>query len=135
MKAFIQKQIRRSISTSVRSLMALFVFVCMSGFSQTLTQEFINAGYTLTNLGSINLLPSKYGGLTIRPEKPDTLYIGGYANDPPGFIYKVGLVRDTAHHVTGFSSDAIPYVAAPNNDGGLFFAPDGTLLFHQVQPE
>ncbi len=99
-------------------------------YSQTLTPEFVNAGYTLTDLGSVNDLPAQYGGLTIRPEEPNRLYIGGSANQPDGAIYAVALARDPeTHHITGFAGDAGKYVDAPNNDGGLYFAPNGTLLF------
>lgn len=105
---------------------------CITGFSQSLTQEFITAGYTLTDLGSVNLLPPQYGGLTIRPEEPNTLYIGGDANAAGGAIYTVPLVREAGtNHITGFGGDATLYVQAPNNDGGIFFAPNGTLLFTQ----
>lgn len=114
-----------------KHLLAGILFLAFtSGFSQELTQEFIDAGYTLTDLGSVNLLPSRYGGLTIRSDQPNTLYICGSANDSPGAVYTVGLVRDpTSHRITGFSGDAVLYMAAPNNDGGIFFAPNGTLLF------
>jgi len=101
-----------------------------TGYSQTLMQEFIDAGYSLTDLGSINLLPAQYGGLTIRPEDPNTLYIGGDANSGGGVLYTVPLVRDPeSHHITAFGGDAVQYCLAPNNDGGIFFAPNGTLLF------
>lgn len=111
-------------------MLALLVMAGMAGFSQTLTEEFITAGYVLTDLGGINLLPPQYGGLTIRTDQPNTLYICGNANDSPGALYTVALVRDpVTHHITGFSSDAVLYCAAPDNDGGLFFASNGTLLF------
>ena len=117
--------------TSVRNcLLSLIVLTALAGFSQSLTTEFLNAGYTLTDLGSIDQLPSRYGGLTIRPEQPNTLYIGGYANEGQGVLYTVPLVRDAvSHHITGFGGASVQYALAPNNDGGIFFAPNGTLLF------
>lgn len=123
------------ISLKLRVIFIMILSLCSSGiyvFSQALTQEFISAGYTLTDLGSINLLPPQYGGLTIRPEQPNTLYIGGDANAAGGAIYTVPLVREAVtNHITGFGGDATLFVQAPNNDGGLFFAPNGTLLFTQ----
>jgi hypothetical protein len=102
----------------------------LQALPQALTQEFINAGYTLTDLGSINLLPPQYGGLTIRTDQPNTLYIGGDANAAGGGIYTVPLLRDpVSHHITGFGGDATLYAPGPNNDGGIFFAPNGTLLY------
>ncbi|MDX9907220.1 MAG: hypothetical protein RBS55_11580, partial [Bacteroidales bacterium] len=123
------------INRRLRIRSIIILSLCLSGiygFSQALTQEFTNAGYTLTDLGSINLLPPQYGGLTIRPEQPNTLYIGGDANASGGAIYTVPLVREAGtNHITGFGGDATLFVLAPNNDGGLFFAPNGTLLFTQ----
>jgi len=111
-------------------LLSLIVLASLTGYSQALTAEFQTAGYTLTDLGSIDQLPSKYGGLTIRPELPNTLYICGYANEDAGTLYTVPLIRDAVtHHITGFSGPAVFYALAPDNDGGLLFAPNGTLLF------
>lgn len=113
----------------------LTVVLGMAGFasfSQELTQEFINAGYTITDLGSINLVPTNYGGLTIRSSEPNTLYIGGAANSSSGAIYKVQLTRETAgHHITGFAGDGVRCMNGENNDGGLFFAPNGVFLYTQ----
>ena len=121
---------KNSYTAARQCFFALFISACLTGYSQALTTEFQNAGYTLLDLGSIDQLPSRYGGLTIRPDQPNTLYIGGYANEGQGNIYTVGLVRDAVtHHVTGFDGAASLFVAAPNNDGGIFFAPNGTLLF------
>lgn len=111
-------------------LPALFLLICFTGAAQTLTSEFEAAGYTLTDLGSIDQLPSQYGGLTIRPDQPNTLYIGGSANNSGGGLYTVGLIRDAVtNRITGFNGSAVLYVAAPNNDGGIVFDQYGTLLF------
>jgi hypothetical protein len=124
--------IEKSLDVTRKCLLSLFVLAGLTGFSQTLTAEFQTAGYTLTDLGSIDQLPPDYGGLTIRPDQPNTLYIGGYANEGQGTLYTVALVRDAvSHHITGFSGAAVVYFAAPNIDGGVFFAPNGTLLFTQ----
>jgi hypothetical protein len=121
---------KNSFTATKKCLLALSVLAGLTGFSQTLTPEFQSAGYTLTDLGSINQLPPKYGGLTIRSNQPNTLYIGGDANSSNGSIYTVALSRDpVTNHITGFEGDAVLYKEAPNNDGGLLFAPNGTLLF------
>jgi hypothetical protein len=121
---------KNSFYTTKKCLLALSVLAGLTGFSQTLTPEFQSAGYTLIDLGSINQLPPRYGGLTIRADQPNTLYIGGDANTGAGALYTVALLRDPVNsHITGFEGDAVLYKEAPNNDGGLFFAPNGTLLF------
>lgn len=103
--------------------------------AQTLTTEFVNAGYSLVDLGSPTDLPAPYGGLTIRADDPNTLYIGGNANNASGSIYAVPLIRDGAtNQITGFAGPAVFHSTGPNNDGGLTFTPSGTLLFTQYTP-
>ncbi|MFN8351873.1 MAG: T9SS type A sorting domain-containing protein [Flavobacteriales bacterium] len=102
----------------------------VSSTAQTLTTDFVNAGYAITDLGSITDLPTPYGGLTIREGSPDTLFIGGTANQTGGAVYKVPLVRDAGtQQITGFAGPAVLFAAAPNIDGGLSFAPNGTMLY------
>jgi hypothetical protein len=130
MKTFTLHFKERTLNATGILIVSIFFLTGLAGFSQTLTPEFVTAGYTLTDLGSVDQLPSRYGGLTIRPDQPNTLYIGGYANEGQGNLYTVPLVRDAvSHHITGFGGSAVLYAAAPNNDGGIFFAPNGTLLF------
>jgi hypothetical protein len=98
--------------------------------AQTLTPDFVSAGYTITDLGAITELPSPYGGLTIRASSPDTLYIGGVANQANAAVYRVPLVREAiTQRITGFAGPAVLYAAAANIDGGLSFAPNGTMLY------
>jgi hypothetical protein len=130
MKTFTHPFVKNSLNSMRRFLLAVIVLSSFPGFSQSLTAEFVTAGYTLTDLGSVDQLPSQYGGLTIRPDQPNTLYICGNANYSEGALYTVPLVREAVtNHITGFSGPAVLYAAAPDNDGGLFFAPNGTLLF------
>lgn len=130
MKTSTKILIRKPFHALEKCLFLLLISAGLTGFSQTLTAEFVTAGYTLTDLGSVDQLPSRYGGLTIRPEQPNTLYICGYANESQGKIYTVALTRDpVTNNITGFNGSAVFYAEAPDNDGGLFFAPNGTLLF------
>jgi hypothetical protein len=120
-------------SSRLLPLIALFIGLGMTPVqAQTLTQEFVDAGYTLLDLGSITGVPTNYGGLTIRAEEPNTLYIGGAANQGSGAIYAVPLIRDgVTNSITGFAGPATHFVDAPSNDGGLTFTPGGTILFTQ----
>ncbi len=130
MKTFIHLFEKCSSAVLGKSLPVLLLLACLPGYTQTLTAEFEAAGYILTDLGSIDQLPSQYGGLTIRPDQPNTLYIGGSANNSSGGLYTVGLIRDPeTKRITGFDGAAVLYVAAPNNDGGILFDQSGTLLF------
>ncbi|MCB9184338.1 MAG: T9SS type A sorting domain-containing protein [Flavobacteriales bacterium] len=126
-----------SLSSPFRPIALLvsagFAWVPLQG--QTLTSEFVSAGYSLSDLGSITDLPTPYGGLTIRADEPNTLYIGGSANASNGAIYAVPLIRDGAtDQITGFAGPAVFHSTGPNNDGGLTFTPSGTLLFTQYTP-
>ena len=87
-----------------------------------------DASYTLTDLGSITGLPSPYGGLTFKFDDPNTLLIGGDANDAAGALYSVGVVRDVDNHITGFSGSAAFFADAAYNDGGVVYGP-GNVLF------
>ncbi len=130
MKTFIHLFEKCLTAVLGKSLPVLLLLACLPGYTQTLTAEFEAAGYILTDLGSIDQLPSQYGGLTIRPDQPNTLYIGGSANTSGGGLYTVALIRDPeTKRITGFDGAAVLYVAAPNNDGGIIFDQFGTLLF------
>lgn len=90
--------------------------------------------YEIVDLGSVPGLPPPAGGLVIRAEEPNTLYIGGSANGSAGAVYRVGLARDTLGRITSFGCAAISsFASAPNIDGGLFFGP-GNVLFYTGYP-
>jgi hypothetical protein len=95
--------------------------------AQTLGADF-SADYTVTDLGSVADLPSNYGGLTFLDG--NTLLIGGAANGASGSLYTVGVVRDAAQHITGFSGSAARYGTSIGeyNDGGVVFGPGGVLF-------
>lgn len=116
-------------------MFTLGLSISVGACAQTLTPDFVNAGYGLTDLGSITDLPTPYGGLTIRAEEPNTLYIGGSANASAGAIYTVPLLRDgVTNSIIGFAGPATFFADAPNIDGGLSFTPEGTLMFTQYTP-
>lgn len=86
--------------------------------------------YEIADLGSVPGLPPPAGGLVIRADEPNTLYIGGSANQGGGAVYRVGLARDTLGRITSFGCAAISsFASAPNIDGGLFFGPGGVLFY------
>lgn len=84
--------------------------------------------YTLDDLGSIDGVPGPYGGLVIKADDPNTLLIGGSANNPTAAIYAVPLVRSCGK-IIGFAGPGVLFASAPNIDGGLAYAPNGTLFF------
>ncbi len=98
--------------------------------AQALTQEFLDLGYQLEVLGPITGLPAPYGGLSIKASEPDVLYIAGASFSANGVIHTVPLTRDPGTgRITGFSGPSSLFAAAPNVDGTVLFADNGTLIY------
>lgn len=112
-----------------RGLAVLAGVAACSLASGQIVDPLFAGSYTATSLGGITGLPGPYGGLTLLAGNNNTLLIGGRANNAAGAIYSVGLVRDGLGHITGFSGAATFVADAPHIDGGLAYAPNGTLFF------
>lgn len=85
--------------------------------------------YSIASLGSIPGLPDNYGGLTLKAGDPNTLLIGGAANDAGGLIYEVGVTRGVGNHITGFTGTPTPIgTVGAYNDGGVTYGPGGVLF-------
>jgi hypothetical protein len=95
--------------------------------AQTLNAPFAGA-YTVQDLGQVPGVPDRLGGLTLKAGTTDRLLIGGQANDASGALYEVGLVRDAAGHIIGFSGPATRFADAAYNDGGVTYGPGGVLF-------
>ena len=98
--------------------------------AQTLEPPF-DSDFSLLDLGPVPGLPESFGGLFILPGEPNTLYISGNANESNGALYSIGLVRDGAGLITGFSGSATQVAPAPFNDGGIGPDPGGLISFVQ----
>lgn len=81
---------------------ASFWGVCVVS-AQIIAPEF-SGDYAVFQLGSVQGVPTNYGGLTIRPEEPDFLYIGGAANLATGAVYRAPIFRDGDGFITGFGA-------------------------------
>jgi hypothetical protein len=86
------------------------------------------ASYSGASIGSIAGVPSPYGGILFLAGDPNTLLIGGAATENNSAIYAVPLIRGADHHIAGFGSPAF-YASATGIDGGLQYAPNGTILY------
>ncbi|MEE9302449.1 MAG: hypothetical protein V3U84_01560 [Thiotrichaceae bacterium] len=88
--------------------------------------------YSATSLGSIDGLPTSYGGLTIKAGSQNTLLIGGAANTGSGRLYEIGVTRDAENHITGFIGSASVFGDVGEfNDGGVAYGPNGVLFTTQ----
>lgn len=86
--------------------------------------------YTLTDLGSVPGLPTRYGGLTFLDN--DTLLIGGAANGASGRLYTIDVTRGADLSIAGFSGSATVFGSVGTyNDGGVTFGPGGVLFTSQ----
>ncbi len=109
---------------------AIIAFHLSASFTsaQDITPEF-ELNYTLQDLGSVPGVPTPYGGLTFKHDDPNTLLIGGQANQLGAAIYAIQVVRGCDNIVTGFVGQATLYATAPRIDGGLAYGPDNVLFF------
>ena len=87
------------------------------------------ADYSITDLGTPPGVPGPLGGLTLKAGDPDTLLIGGSANQGGGAVYEIGVNRNAGGHITGWEGSATKLADAPGIDGGLAYAPNGTLFY------
>jgi len=94
---------------------------------------FYSGTYSYSDLGSVPGVPTLYGGITLKLGDPNSLLIGGSANSAAGQIYEIGVTRDGAGHITGFTGTATPFANAPYNDGGVTYGP-GSILFASRWP-
>lgn len=89
---------------------------------------FYAGSYSAFDLGEAPAVPPYYGGMTFALNDPNTIIIGGNANDEPGALYSLGVVRDGSNHITGFSGPANYFAECAYNDGGVVYGP-GDVLF------
>jgi hypothetical protein len=94
---------------------------------QTIDPAF-SSSYSFTDLGSVPGVPSRYGGLTLKFDDPNTLIIGGAANGASGALYSIGVTRDANDHITGFVGEAQVFAAGAFNDGGVAYGPNNVLF-------
>lgn len=103
------------------------------GVAGASVQPPFNTIYSCVSLGSVSGVPISYGSLTLKYDDSNILLIGGAANGSTGRIYQIGVIRDGANHITGFSGTATLYPNSSStvgqyNDGGVLFGP-GNVLF------
>jgi uncharacterized repeat protein (TIGR01451 family) len=110
-------------------LFGIFALVLRSGSSlaQVLEPPFTN-DYSVVDLGSVPGVPPNYGGLTFELNDPNTILIGGSANNAGGLLYEIPVVRGLDSHITGFNGTATVFAAAAYNDGGVVYGPSNVLF-------
>ncbi len=108
-------------------IMAILLGEARLAAGQTVQPPY-NMTYTITDLGSVPGVPTNYGGLTFKTGDPDTILIGGAANNAAGNLYAIAITRDSGHHISGFSGTASIFTEAAYNDGGVAYGPGGVLF-------
>lgn len=109
-------------------LAALALGPALVAQGQTIT-DYYKCAYRFVDLGTPPGVPGSLGGLVFKAGDPDTLLIGGIANQPGATIYAVPVLRDADDNIVGFGPASTVFAAAPNIDGALLYAPGGVLLF------
>lgn len=89
---------------------------------------FYSAQYSLLNLGSVAGVPVSYGGLTFQAGNPNTILLGGNANNAAGLYYSVPVTRGAGNHIVSFGA-ATALGFGTNNDGGIAYGPGGVLFY------
>lgn len=103
--------------------------LCAVAVGQVLGPDFVGH-HALIDLGEIPGVPAAYGGLAFLPGDLSTLLIAGASRSGAGAIHALCVERDAQGGVIGLSAREPEWLAStPFIDGGIDFAPDGTLLF------
>jgi hypothetical protein len=118
---------RNGIRIVLLCALALALGPASSASAQQLIAPF-DGSYTVHDIGTPPGVPNQLCGLTLKAGTTDRLLIGGAANDAAGALYEIGLVRDGAGHIVGFSGPATRYADAAYNDGGVTYGPGGVLF-------
>ncbi|MEW4568107.1 PEP-CTERM sorting domain-containing protein [Tautonia sp. JC769] len=118
----------RALGAGAAWLVVLSALMGASSHAQTIAPEFAG-DYSFLDLGTPTGVPGRLGGLTLLAGDPNTLLIGGNANNANGGIYQIGLTRDAEDHIIGFSGQASLFATAPEIDGGLAYGPEGVLFY------
>ncbi|MBC8143370.1 MAG: hypothetical protein H7Y38_18235 [Armatimonadetes bacterium] len=121
----------RVLGGLVAAVCSVSFFCAASANAQSLAPEFL-AAYSLDVLGSPEGVAGNYGGLVIKSGDDNTLLLGGAANGAGGTIEQVSLTRtllNGRNRITGFTGTAPTLSTAPDIDGGLLYAPNGTILY------
>jgi hypothetical protein len=121
--------LRQRTGFPVGILLGLVLAVALSApaLGQELAPPFTGS-YALTDIGTPPGVPARLGGLTLKAGTTDRLLIGGLANDPGGALYEIGVTRDAAGHIVGFTGSAARVADAGYNDGGVVYGPGGVLF-------
>lgn len=115
-----------------RTVLAAGLFA-VAGSAHTVQAQTVDpyyeCAYRVVDLGSPPDVPGALGGLVIKADDPDTLLIGGFANNSAAKIYAVPLIRDAENRIVGFGAASVEFADAPNIDGALFYGPGDVLFF------
>ena len=118
---------RKGIRAGVLLGLAVAALAAAPASAQQLMAPF-DGSYSVHDLGTPPGVPDRLGGLTLKAGTTDRLLIGGQANDATGALYEIGVVRDGAGHIVGFSGPATRFADAAYNDGGVTYGPGGVLF-------
>ncbi len=120
---------RRDLKRALLLLAGVGFLAASQALAIPVIDSFYAGSYSLVNLGGVPGVPVRYGGINFLAGDPNTLLLGGNANDAAGEIDTIEVIRDGGGHVAGFVGTASLFSAAPFIDGGLAYGPGGVLFF------
>jgi hypothetical protein len=91
---------------------------------------FYSGTYSLINLGSVPGVPTNYGGLIFKAGDPNTIILGGSANNGSGRFYSVPVTRGVGNHIVSLGAATVLGYGV-NNDGGIAYGPGGVLFYSE----
>lgn len=115
-------------------LVALLILAPHQTRAQVIDPFYAN-DYTISDLGSAPGVPENYGGITFMHDDPNTLLLGGNANNASAQLFSIDVIRGQGDHITGFGPSSsffanVPGISGSDGiDGGLVYGP-GNVLFY-----
>ena len=114
-----------------RQLVCMFLFASVGPLVNAQTVAPFYAGpYSITDLGSVAGVPTNYGGLIFKAGDPNTILLGGSANNGSGLFYSVPVTRGAGNHIVSLGT-ATALGFGINNDGGVAYGPGGVLFYSE----
>jgi hypothetical protein len=126
--------VRAAILLSAGLTVTLFPATTPTARAQTIAAPF-NGSYSIIFDATVAGVSTPYGGVNFL--NANTMVLGGAANGTTADIFTIPVIRGVGNHITGFGAptslaDAFGgSLVNPSGgiDGGLVFAPNGTILY------
>ncbi|MEM1450407.1 MAG: hypothetical protein AAF957_18475 [Planctomycetota bacterium] len=104
-----------------------FLLTALPASAQIVGNDF-SGDYNVTSLGTPVGVPAPLGGINFDPNDPNTIWVGGAANQPGAEVYALPVTRGANGRITGFAGPGTSIFTAPRIDGGLAIDDDEVVF-------